>query len=61
MNQRDLRIIRSAPELLAALEDMVNLVDDCFEGGAELDADDADIDLRIKKSVALINKARGDE
>jgi hypothetical protein len=44
------RLIAAAPDLLAALEDMLNLT---------LDEDDIAVSSRIAKARAAINKSRG--
>ena len=62
LNQRDLRIIRSAPELLAAAEDMVRLVLELtnalrgMPGAPSLDLGGI---FRLEKAEKLAAKARG--
>lgn len=55
---RDALTISLAPELLAALEDMVALVRECFDAGAIFDDDGDDSDRRLNKAISLIAKAR---
>ncbi len=52
-------LIASAPKLLAALEDMVALVQEHFEAAALSEDEGDDLTRRFDKAASLITKARG--
>jgi hypothetical protein len=56
---RDAMTIALAPELLAALEDMVALVQERFEAAALSEDEGDDLTRRFDKAANLITKARG--
>ena len=56
---RDALTIALAPELLAALEDMVALVQERFEAAALPEDEGDDLTRRFDKAANLITKARG--
>jgi hypothetical protein len=56
---RDALIIALGPELLAALEDMVALVQERFEAAALSEDEGDDLTRRFDKAASLITKARG--
>jgi hypothetical protein len=56
---RDALTISLAPELLAALEDMVALVQERFEAAALSEDEGEDLTRRFDKAANLITKARG--
>lgn len=58
---RDALTIALAPELLAALEDMVALVQERFEAAALSEDEGDDLTRRFDKAANLITKARGHE
>ena len=57
---RDALTIALAPELLAALEDMVALVKERFEAAALTEDEGDDLTRRFDKAANLITKARGE-
>jgi hypothetical protein len=58
-DSRDALTIALAPELLAALEDMVAVVKERFEAAALSEDEGEDLTRRFDKAAALITKARG--